>query len=96
MKILFLINSPLGSGGAERVVQTLANFYTNENNYDVTIVSLTKGENKYNLNEKVKFIGLNTGFLNKGIGKILSIPIQAIEFTKILKKEKPDYVMMLV
>lgn len=89
MKILFLINSMAG-GGAERVVKTLSEHYINKG-FKVTIVTLEDEKKEdYNLNEKIKKQTIGPSIMNKGLFKILSLPIQALKFKKIYLKENPD------
>lgn len=83
-------------GGAERVVQTLSNYLDTKYGYEIKIISLESGKVAYKLNENIQHLRLKTGFLNKSIGKIISIPIQAFELSRILKKEKPDILLSLL
>jgi len=92
MRILFFINT-LGGGGAERVVSTLSHYLTHEKNHQITIVTLQKPECLYELPPSVSILSLKSGVLNVGFGKILFLPIFALEFSLILKKIKPDAVI---
>ena len=56
MKIVFIISS-LGSGGAERVVTNLANYFVSK--YEVIILTLSDEDSFYPLNKNVKHIKLN-------------------------------------
>lgn len=89
MKILFLINSLTG-GGAERVVQTLANYLNKKNRCQIIVVTLETLDDAYTLDASIKKRTLKSGIICRGLGKILSIPIQAYEFVCILREEKPD------
>ena len=91
MKIAFIINS-LAGGGAERVVSTLSNYLV-EHGYKITIILLEKNEVQYKLNNKIKIIVLKTSKITKGMGKLLFIPLQAVELSHIIKKNKIDQSM---
>lgn len=91
MRIVFFIVS-LGGGGAERVISTLSYYLTCEKNYQITIVTL-KPECLYELPPSVAILSLKSGALNISLGKILFLPIFALEFSLILKKIKPDAVI---
>ena len=56
MKILFVI-AALRNGGAERVLQVLANHFARAN--DVTIAILENDEGRYKFSEKIKFLHLD-------------------------------------
>ena len=56
MKILFVI-AALRNGGAERVLQVLANYFARAN--DVTIAILENDEGRYKFSEKIKFLHLD-------------------------------------
>ncbi|HHU55795.1 MAG TPA: glycosyltransferase family 4 protein [Acholeplasmataceae bacterium] len=53
-RILFIISS-LGTGGAERVVSELANYFCNKNN-KVSILLLSRNDISYELNKNIKII----------------------------------------
>jgi glycosyltransferase involved in cell wall biosynthesis len=84
MKIGFIINS-LSGGGAERVIQTLANSLANKG-YEIHIILLNSEKQVYELNTNIKVHILKTSIISKGIGKILFIPLQSIELFFLLKK----------
>lgn len=88
MKFSFLINSFAG-GGAERVVQTLAEELINKG-HEVEIVLLEKSKMQYELPIQVKVTVLKTSFLNRGIGKLLTIPIQAWIYARYINSTSPD------
>lgn len=52
MKILFVINQ-LGGGGAERVLILLANYLARNSDYDVTILSIHKSKQKYEISSNL-------------------------------------------
>ena len=94
MKIAFIINS-LAGGGAERVVSTLSNYLV-EHGHQITIILLEKNEIQYDLDKKIKIIVLKTSKISKGIGKLIFIPLQAVELSLIIKKNKIDQSMSLL
>jgi len=89
MKILLLINS-LSGGGAERVVQTLTNYFNGLDDHEVVVVILETLKDAYTLDDGTRKRILRTGPLCRGFGKILSIPLQAYELARIIKEERPD------
>jgi len=89
MKILLSINS-LSGGGAERVVQTLANYFNTLDDYEVVVVILETLKDSYILDSGIRKRVLRTAPTCRGFGKILSIPLQAYELAKIIKEERPD------
>ena len=92
MKLLFLINS-LEGGGAERVISTLSHYFVLEKKYQVAIVTLHKANAQYDLPPSVSVQSPKSGVFCVGLGKILFIPLVALEFSQILRKEKPDGVI---
>jgi len=87
-KIIFIISS-LGSGGAERVVVNLSNYFSKK--HEVSIVTLSNEESFYNLNANVKHIKLNlTEKSNNILGSIKNNLNRILEIRKIVKKENPD------
>lgn len=89
MKILFIVNV-LSGGGGERVVQTLANYLSKHERYQITIVTLETLGDAYALDAGIKQRTLKTRMICHGIGKILCIPIQGYELACILREERPD------
>lgn len=84
-KILFIIDE-LGSGGAERVLSELANYFA-ENGESVYVINLLDKEIFYPLNKKIKHF-----VFNQGKGKYLVIRYyQRIKYIKyIIRHIKPD------
>jgi len=80
MKIAFIISS-LGSGGAERVLSLLANYFSNNN--EIYIITLSNEDSFYNLNKNIKHIKLN--LFKKSKNKIETI-INSTKRILILKK----------
>lgn len=95
MKIVFIINS-LEGGGAERVISTLSSYFVNEKKYQVSIITLHKTDCFYKMPSSVKILNLRSGFLCVGPGKILLMPLLAMELSLKLKSIKPDAVISLL
>lgn len=95
-KIIFCINS-LDSGGAERVVSILSNYFSEKN--DIYIITITNNEIKYNLNSKINVISLanrKNKIKSKIINKITLLPKfihRTIKMRKILKKINGDIII---
>ncbi len=87
MRINFILNT-LGGGGAERVVQTLANHLST--GHEVRIIYLEDIEPVYTLDSGIKTSTLRSGFLNRGPGKLLSLPLQAAELARNLRRHPAD------
>jgi len=84
MKMVFIISS-LGSGGAERVLTLLANYFSKNN--DVTILTFSNNEPFYPLNKNIKLIKLN---LIKESHNIFETIINSIKRVLVLKKVLKD------
>ena len=95
MKILFFINSMAG-GGAERVVSTLSTYLAREENAKITIVTMYSPRCAYDFPDSVSIQQLKTGFLCRGIGKLVFMPIVAMELASVLKIIKPDAAISLL
>lgn len=92
MKILMVIYS-LGSGGAERVLSTLANQWSEENN-EVVIATFLNREPYYSLDSKIRHLPL--GIDNDSINSknVLSDNFFRIKtLLNIFKKENPDMII---
>lgn len=88
-KMIFTCDS-MGSGGAEKVIATLSNEFSNRN-IDVTIIGVSdveKPKSFYNLNSTIKYISLNYGLRKK---KILFARILLLR--KTIKALKPSIVI---
>lgn len=90
-KILFHINS-MGKGGAERVVSVLTRYFA-QDEYDVTLVTLWRAKEEYELSEKVKRINLEELCQGKSLGRLGMAAYRLMTFKKILKEEAPDIVI---
>ena len=83
MKILFIIAN-IANGGAERVLQVLANFLSKK--HEVKIVVLSDDEKKYKFDDNIKFIYFN---LNQNSGKF----DKYILLRKYFKAENPNLII---
>ncbi|NPA73776.1 MAG: glycosyltransferase family 4 protein, partial [Epsilonproteobacteria bacterium] len=91
MKISFVIYS-LGSGGAERVVSLLANYLVN--NYEVEIITFTKSESFYNLDNKIVHTKLGIDYISKNkIFTVLNFFKRVKKLSSHLKKSNPNIVV---
>ena len=96
MKKCLLLIPRMGSGGAERVMATIANNLCDEN--DVQIVTMTDDESFYTLDERVKITGLGQNVNRKNkLSLFFSLVVGGIKTFKSLRKkikhEKPDVVL---
>lgn len=91
-KIAFVISS-LTPGGAERVVTVLSNSLSNE--YDVTLITLSKSIPFYTLDKKVKLTHCIEEKQNpSGLFQSLKLNVRLLlALTKILKKERIEVVI---
>lgn len=84
MRIVFICLN-LEGGGAERVIQTLSEYYI-QIGFKVTIICLEKSKYKIKIDENVDVLVLKTSFLSNGIFKFFSIFIQMWELDFHLRK----------
>ena len=82
MKIAFIISS-LGSGGAERVLSLMANYWT-QKNYRIVVITLDNSTPFYSLEDGVKLEKLS---LLKNSGSVFSAIANNIIRIKIIKKK---------
>lgn len=94
MKILFCLGS-FSKGGAERVVSNLSNFLIEEN--QVKIISLTKTEMAYPLNENIEFEFLDKkeykGIKENVFSKIVKNLKRLLKIKKRIKEFSPDIIV---
>jgi len=91
MKIVFIIYS-LGSGGAERVLVSLANFLSKK--YEIEIFTFNSQDSFYPLNKKVKHKKLNIDFISNNKFQTLYNSLKRIYILqKEIKKSNPDVVI---
>lgn len=88
-RILFHINS-LGKGGAERVLTVLARYFA-QDGCEVSIVTLWRAENEYEIPDGVKRINLGD---KKSAGGRAALAIRRFtDLRGLIKKENPDIVI---
>ena len=95
-KVLFAVPTNT-SGGAERVLTTLANEFVAQG-YKVVFVNYDCDSMFYPLDHRIKLVKMNIGFGNaKGICKLIKVPFVEIRrycaVKKCLKSERPDAVV---
>lgn len=91
MKIVFVISS-LTSGGAERVLTTLANYWS-EKGWDITILAiLSHDKNFYKLHKNIKLISLDMRYKNS----LLNTLWYLYGIRKIVKRVNPNYVVSFI
>lgn len=91
-RLVILINE-LGGGGAERVAATLANYLHEQMGLEITIVTLDGGPSSYPLVPGVEVRPLWTHRLARGPGKVLSLPLAAVAFARLVRVDRPDAAM---
>lgn len=94
MKVMFLISN-LGSGGAERTVQYLANYLSCKGDV-VTVVNI--GNIKfYDITKNAKLIELNIPSIPKNIlDRVKNIMLRFIKVRLTVKKERPDLIFCIM
>lgn len=86
-KIIFIIGV-MGNGGAERVISTLANQFSNQN-IEIGIIGIYGSEQDYELNEKINFIPIQCKSRIKVVRPFERINI----LRRIITEMKPDCVV---
>ncbi len=89
MKILFVINT-LSSGGAERVLSELANYFADVYNYDTYILTISKYEDFYEISKNIKLIKLN---IENNKYSIINSFERVSKLVKSINKIKPDIII---
>lgn len=89
MKISFFIGS-MGSGGAERVISILANFYAKKD-WDVDIVVLLNNKVSYELDKRIRIVDLSNrgSYIKNAIKWLASI-------RKYVKSTQPDRIVSFI
>lgn len=96
MKLLFF-NSSLGSGGAERVLSTLANTFANKEGYEVSIATYNDAvEDFYPIDQKIKRIRFGSAVGTNKITKLFKRIQKLYRIRQIIQQEKPDVVLPLI
>ena len=94
MNIVFVIPA-LKSGGAERVVSLLANYFSSSNK--VSIVCFNEDDPHYKLNPRVKLYNLDASIRRRGLLRLITIPFVELKrflgIRKIVKLEEADVVI---
>jgi glycosyltransferase involved in cell wall biosynthesis len=94
VKIAILINN-LGRGGAERVVQTLANAWVAQG-HEVVIATLHNDAVAYELDPRVGFEPLVRSRLAAAVTKIASLPMLARQWRRFLTRHAPTHAFSLL
>jgi glycosyltransferase involved in cell wall biosynthesis len=92
---LFFVIPSLMSGGAERVLIALANYFDQKNCTSV-IVALNQGEPAYSINEGVKVIYLLHRKSNKLWFRLSYMWLMLFKLLKLLREEKPNCVLSFI
>jgi GalNAc-alpha-(1->4)-GalNAc-alpha-(1->3)-diNAcBac-PP-undecaprenol alpha-1,4-N-acetyl-D-galactosaminyltransferase len=95
VKILFF-NSSLRSGGAERVLTTLANNFSQKEDYKIIVATYLNEEDFYKLSENIKRIKFGTRIGKNIFLKIVKRIQKLYRIRKIVKEEKPDFILPLI
>lgn len=90
-KIVFHVNS-LGKGGAERVVSVLAKSFAMDG-CDVTIFTLWRAKEEYELDRSVKRVNLEDLWKDQTLGRLTKAVKRMTDYRSFLKKEQPDIVI---
>lgn len=90
MKKIDIITKAMTSGGAERVIAQLANYFT-EQNVSCRIVTTDKREVMYPLDEKVKVVAIGKKSNNKAIDRVLRYK----KIRSVIQENKPDVVLTM-
>ncbi len=90
-KLLFHINS-MGKGGAERVVHILSGCFAADG-YEVTIVTLWRAKEEYEIPSGVKRMNLGDRWQAKEPGRLWLTASRFLDLRKTIKGEKPDLVI---
>jgi glycosyltransferase involved in cell wall biosynthesis len=88
MKLAFIINT-LGGGGAEKAVTLLSGYAASEG-VTTRVYTLQSGSDAYQLDPRIERVVLTSGRMNRGVGRILSLPLQAAELARQLRNWRPD------
>lgn len=93
MRIL-LVTPLLDVGGGQRYITELANYWS-DNNHDVHIVVLRKGEIFYDISQKVKIIELSFNYSGV-IDKIAKGFRTGYDLRRIVKQINPDFILSIL
>lgn len=90
MKKIDIITKAMTSGGAERVIAQLANYFT-EKDISCRIITTENGEVMYPLHEEIDVVAIGKKSNNKVIDRILRYK----KIRSIVQKNKPDVVLTM-
>lgn len=90
MKKIDIITRAMTSGGAERVIAQLANYFT-EKNISCRIITTENGEVMYPLHEKIDVVAIGKKSNNKVIDRILRYK----KIRNVVQRNKPDVVLTM-
>lgn len=90
MKKIDIITRAMTSGGAERVIAQLANYFT-EKDISCRIITTENGEVMYPLHEKIDIVAIGKKSNNKVIDRILRYKT----IRSVVQKNKPDVVLTM-
>lgn len=90
MKKIDIITRAMTTGGAERVIAQLANYFTKQN-ISCRIITTDNQEVMYPLNEKVEVVAIGKKSNNKAIDRILRYK----KIRSVIQKNKPDVVLSM-
>ena len=90
MKKIDIITKAMTSGGAERVIAQLANYFI-EQNISCRIITTDNREVMYPLNEKIEVVAIGKKSNNKATDRILRYK----KIRSVVQKNKPDVVLTM-
>jgi glycosyltransferase involved in cell wall biosynthesis len=88
MKLALIIND-LSGGGAEKAVVLLSG-YAAAQGVETRIYTLQSSKDSYELDPRIERVTLASSGTSRGVGRILSLPLQAADLARELRKWKPD------
>lgn len=88
MKLLYLTNGVAGCGGLERVLSSKTNFFIEEYNYDISVITLNEanGDRFFEFNQNIHFYNIEQKSKNK-VNRYLHY---IREVSRIVSETKPD------
>lgn len=89
-KKIVIVTRNMSSGGAERVIAQLLNYFTNKK-YDCTLITILEDEIYYTLDDKIKIIEIGNKSNNRFINKLRIYT----QLRKIIKNINPNVVLSL-
>ncbi len=93
MKNIVLVISSFNTGGAQRVLSIMANYWVKKD-YNITFVTISGGEVFYPLDERINIVSLNLKSESKGIiSAIKSNYIRVNELKRTFQEINPDLII---